>query len=752
MRKRWIAVFLVTALCLSLLPTLTVAAAEEDEPIIGLYSQPIIAPEYDLGDELIYTGESLVFYVLCSNMSVNGIGGLNGVDLCGEPEEFEIYNENDELVGFKLIAEDAQPGTYSFELRIPGEWVPVEFSIVDPRPMFRCRALRYNGVGYTVDENDILRTIVSGAAGETVGYVFYEIRNNQETELTLDDLSFPAHVTASALNADETWIALTFAAGNGVVSYTADDAELTLPVVVSGSDSSDWGDTEVQTFEFDGKTYKIGLAGTGFQYEDIPQIGLHDEHQTVTASSQDEISWDDYVMAVMDEDGNFVEGLSCNIEITDVSVTEFYSLGGTCSVAIAPENVEYYGAPLQTVRLTMQGAFVAEISVRYELNVATPNGPLEVSGVADFRYRCLPMGVYDLDLSAADTAEELNALFSSPKALVSWMENNAPEEYKAYKFLESMGDDMSMSHFNIYLPATTYDDIIIVQLQKLMVNIYGATDRNGNLLTTMPGLHLKDKSPACNLIGIHFKHDPEKELVYEGQSCGVLACGDEENIGDGNAIENCIMEGFGCAVRNTPYGHIGLGMNNLIRDCTYGLYMDCAGKTRGSVYTDISHSTFANCDNGIYIKSLPDYMDSFEYRVYLCDFIDVDTDFTVLEKGNFYFYRNFYGSLKSGKTLEEAQNATDILSRVPVVVLPEGGETNVVTNPRYILSYVWLNFTDDNFLSVDSTRETIILNAEADELVMDTEELAKEASDAGKTIVIGVADDNEMVQATWTIN
>ena len=61
MRKRWIAVFLVTALCLSLLPTLTVAAAEEDEPIIGLYSQPIIAPEYDLGDELIYTGESLVF-------------------------------------------------------------------------------------------------------------------------------------------------------------------------------------------------------------------------------------------------------------------------------------------------------------------------------------------------------------------------------------------------------------------------------------------------------------------------------------------------------------------------------------------------------------------------------------------------------------------------------------------------------------------------------------------------------------------
>ena len=754
MKKRWFAILLTLAMCLSLLPSLAMAAEEEPEPLVepGLYSHPIMAPEYYLGDELIYTGEPLEFYVLWNTLTVNGIGGFNGVDLSGEDDsDFEICDENGKLVGFKLIAPDAQPGEYSFDLRIPGDWLTIEFRIVDPRPLFRCRALTKNGDAYSVDEDAILRTIVSGAANETVGYVFYEVCNGVEIELPLEKLSFPSGVTATALNAATTWLALTFDQTGGEVSYTTEEStELTLPVVVSGSDSSAWGETPVQTFDYNGETLKIGLAGTGFLYEDVPQIDLHGDHQTVTAVSQDEVSWDDYVMAVVDEDGNFVENLSGSIEITDVAITEFYSLGGTCAAEIAKEDIQYYDTPLKTITLTTQGAFVAEISVTYSLEGATLSGPLKVQGVADFCYRVLPQGVYNLDLSVADTAAELNALLSSPEALVAWMKDNAPEEYQLYTVLESMGD-MGMSHFNLYLPAVTYDDIIVVQLEDTMLNIYGATDENGDPLTVMPGLHLKDKSPACNLIGIHFKHNSGKKLVYEELSCGILACGDANTLGDGNAIEDCVIEGFDCAVRNTKYGHIGLGMNNLVRDCTYGLYMDCAGKTRGSIYTDISRSTFVDCQVGIYIKSLPDYMDAFEYRVYYCDFINVDTDFHVENKGKFYFYRNFYGSVKSGKTFDEAEVITDFLTRTPTVAV--GENTTAITNPRFVLSCAWFElFGYDNFLSVDSDRETIILNKEADDLVMDTDELSKEVDSADQAVMIGVADENEDVQATWTIN
>lgn len=753
MKKRWLAVLLTVAMCLSLLPSLVVMAAEEEALVDpGLYSQPIMALEYYLGDELIYTGEPLEFYVLWSTLTVNGIGRFNGVDLSGEDDtDFEIYDENDNLVGFKLIVPEAQPGDYSFDLRIPDDWLTVEFCIVDNRPQLRCRTLTYNGTDYSLNGNDTMRYLASGEAGQTVGYVFYEVIGDQETELQLSDLTFPDHVTATALNEEETWIALTFSEGTGKIAYTKDDMELSLPAVVSNSDTGDWGDLPAQTFEYNGETCQIGLVSGDFIYDEIPRLDLISGN-TTTGSSQEEITEDQYAMAVLGADNRLISDLTAAIQITDVSITKFYDLGGTCGVSIAEEPPRFEGTPLQTIALTMQDAFIAEISVSYELFAATPNGPIELSGVTGFRYRSLPQGVYNLDLSAADTAQKLNTLLSSPEALISWMKDNAPDDYKVYQYLQSMGD-MGMSHFNLYLPATTYDDIIVVQLKTTMMNIYGATDNDGNLKTVMPGLHLKNKSAACNLIQIHFKHDPEKELLYDGLSCAVLACGDKDNLGDGNCIEDCLIEGFGCAVRNTQFGHIGLGINNLIRDCTYGLYMDCAGKERGSVYTDISRSTFANCDYGIYIKSLPDYIDSFEYRVYHCDFIDVDTDFTVLDKGNFYFYRNFYGTLKSGKTLETAQNATDILSRVPVVATMEGIETNVITNPRYVLSYVWLGFTQsDNFLSVDSSRDTIILNEEADDLVMDTEELAKEAEAADKAIVIGVADENELVQATWTIN
>jgi|GEM_PF-5207227 len=736
---------------------------EEEAPVEpGLYSQPIMAPEYYLGDELIYTGEPLEFYVLWNTLTVNGIGGFNGVDLSVEDDsDFEIYDENGKPVGYKLIAPDAQPGDYSFDLRIPGDWLTVEFRIVDPRPLFRCRALTKNGDTYSLDEDAILRTIVSGAADETVGYVFYEVRSGEEIELPLEKLSFPAGVTATALNADKTWLALTFGQTSGEVSYTTEEnTELTLPVVISNADTGNWGDSKVQTFELDGTTYKIGLASGGFVYDDIPLLTLHGDHQTVTAVSQDEVSWDDYVMAVVDEDGNFVENLSGSIKITDVAITEFYSLGGTCSAEIAKEDIQYYGTPLKTITLTTQGAFVAEISVTYSLKGATASGSLEVQGVADFRYRVLPQGVYNLDLSAADTAAELNALLSSPEALVEWMEDNAPEEYQLYTILKSMGD-MGMSHFNLYLPAVTYDDIIVVQLKDAMVNIYGATDRNGNLKTVMPGLHLKDKSPACNLIEIHFKHDAEKELVYEGLSCAILACGDENNLGDGNCIESCLIEDFDCGVRNTPYGHIGLGMNNLIRNCGYGLYMDCAGKKRGSVYTEISHSVFTECNVGVYFKSLPEYNDDYDYRIYYCDFIDVATDFQVDAAGRYYFYRNFYGHLdKNAGSLEEVERMEQVQYQKPQVVSSK--DATVFTNPRRVVPFNILDGRDNDALCIDNGRETsdglivitenYIPNSEADKLVMDTALLSEEVADSGEAISLNIVDENQKIQATWTIN
>ena len=710
----------------------------------ALYSQPVLDEQYLLDYEITYTGQALEFYVLWDNLDINSIDP-------GDADVVEELYDGDELVGWHLKLENPTAGEYYLDVfgRSGDEWY-LEFCIVDNRPQFRCRALTYNGQDYTLNENDMLRLLVSGEANQTVGYVFYEITGNQETELKLDDLTFPSHVTAAALNQEETWIALTFSQGNGKITYTKDGVELSLPTVVSDSNTGNWGNLPAQTFEYNGETCQIGLVSGNFIYDDVPRLDLISGN-THTGVSLDEITENLYSMAVLGTDNRLISDLTAGIQITDVSITKFYDLGGSCGVAVAEEPLWFEDTPLQTIALTMQDAFIAEISVSYELFVATPNGPIELSGVTGFRYRSLPQGVYNLDLSAADTAQKLNALMSSPEALISWMKDNAPDDYKVYKFLESMGD-MGMSHFNLYLPAVTYDDVIVVQLEDTMMNIYGATDEDGNLKTVMPGLHLKNKSAACNLINIHFKHNSETELLYDGLSCAVLAYGDEDHYGDGNCIENCVIEGFGCALRNTQYGHIGLGTNNLIRDCTYGMYMDCAGKTRGSIYTDITRSTFASCDYGIYIKSLPDYIDSFEYRVYHCDFIDVDTDFTVLEKGNFYFYRNFYGTLKSGMTLETAKNATDILSRVPVVATLESTDTNVITNPRYVLSYVWLRFTDDNFLSIDSSRDTIILNKDANKLVMDTDELAKEADASDTAMVIEVADDNEIVQATWTIN
>jgi len=719
----------------------------------ALYIEPERKSEYLLGDEIPYTGENTEFYVLWEGMKFKGIDSFNGVDLCGESDaDFEIYDEEGQLVGYKLMVTEPAQSYVSFELVQSGtdaRW-ELGFSIVDNRPLFRCRALTFDGEQYHLDTSDMLSNIAFGKKGQTVGYVFYEVINGVETPLTLDDLTFPDTLQAQALNSEETWIALTFGENGGQIEYTAEDGtELTLSVVISNAESGGWGGTPVQSFEFNDVTYKIGLASGDFIYDEVPLLGLHGDRQTVTDVSQEKESLSQYVMAVVDQEGIVHSVLSANIQITGVAITQFYSLGGSCLVEQAEEDILYYDVPLKTINLTTRGACIAEVSVSYELSLP---GQM-VDGVADFRYRALPQAKYDLDLSEADTAEELNGLLSSPEALVAWMEVNAPEEYELYTVMESMGDEAGMSHFNLYLPAAEYEEVIVVQLEDLMVNIYGTLDAEGNYCTILPGLHLKNKTPACNLEDLHFRYDDTAQLLYDGMSCGVLACGDEDHLGDGNAIENCLIEGFACGVRNTPYGHVGVGQNNLIRDCTYGLYMDCKGKERGSIFTDVSHTIFADCSVGAYFKNLPDYMDPIEYRVYYCDFIDVETDFQVDDAGKFYFYRNYYGHYRDGvHSLEEVKVLEDIQYQKPKVV--SGKETLVFTNPRRVVPCNLLNGARDERLCVDNGRETAenyIFNSETKLLVMDAQRLSQEIADSGEGISLSIVNDSEAVQAVWNI-
>lgn len=345
-----------------------------------------------------------------------------------------------------------------------------------------------------------------------------------------------------------------------------------------------------------------------------------------------------------------------------------------------------------------------------------------------------------------DTAAELNAIFSSKNAFLTYWQENQPDTYREYISTKASGLDYI---FEIDLPAVVYDDVIELNCDDLGWPMIYATTSDESVTTTLPGLRINHFND-CTLNGFNFVANPNATQCYDGDTftCGVFAYSDDPNYyGDAN-INWCTFTGFDYGVRCTAGSYVSASGNNVFDNCKIGCYLDCSNKYNGIGNDRISRAIFRNCGTAIKLTGLPNYISAYAFRVFCCDFIDNDLDFDVQQAGNFYFYRNFYGTF-DGKDSTVATNARPL-----PVTIKEGTNTRVYTNPRYAFPLMTGDDTEDYnyYLYLDAEYDTAILNSQADDLELDYDALTETLRSATTPLSIQVLGDDEEVQGTWTFN
>lgn len=425
------------------------------------------------------------------------------------------------------------------------------------------------------------------------------------------------------------------------------------------------------------------------------------------------------------------------ITVTEVKVVDYINTDNltdqtACNLTLSKlDNRNALGMP-QIRFETEEGGFV-EALVLVSFTVQFPNqAPIQcrTSQMFTFSYT----QELDLDLSKADTTEKLNEILSSKESLEAWMKKNDSTNYQAYKAYQSISNNEQS--INLNLPAVTYDGLVEVGLygENFSFHLVGTSEEGKQ--TTIPGMWIKDGG-RCSIRNIRFVANEKVKQTYQEETftCGVFSWYESNQFahGDVYGINNCSFTGFDYGVRSTNKGYACAQFANSFKNCKVGYLLDCGGKTGGSANAVTGNSTFENCGTAIEIRSLPNYISAYKYRIYECNFIGNGTDIKSGLSARLYCYRNYFG----------AYSGENILAR------PSRTVGNVIANPRYLYPVYTYNL-DALVLSLDSEAKTEILNKEAGSLTMDADALGKEVANADGTVSINVLDEDEQVQAVWT--
>ena len=357
----------------------------------------------------------------------------------------------------------------------------------------------------------------------------------------------------------------------------------------------------------------------------------------------------------------------------------------------------------------------------------------------------------DLDAGSAsltdslrlDTAAKLNAALASDQAFFSWFAAAWPEKYAQYNALLASGADSGSLLLDLHLPSVTYDDVVTVGASPENFSIIGFTDENSTgARTVLPGMRVT--GAVSTLADLNFAAVSGKTQSYGGDAftCGVLAAGSGKS--DVGMISSCTFTGLDYGVRSTSSGYAAVSDRNVFKKCGCGIYMDCAGKTQGNMNSLTVFNRYERCGTAVRIVSLPDYMTPYMLRVYDSDFIGNTADIDVLCAGNYYFYRNYFGSITNAAEDISADNAA-----YRSAVLGQGADTKIITNPRRLDPCTlsgWQSAFAGRGLGIDPALRTTVLNAMAQELVISSDALDGLADG----VDIPVVDENGDVVGTWS--
>lgn len=343
-----------------------------------------------------------------------------------------------------------------------------------------------------------------------------------------------------------------------------------------------------------------------------------------------------------------------------------------------------------------------------------------------------------------DTAEELNEILRDDNSFLAYMEQETPEEYSTYRDTVSLGTDYTLE---IHLPAVTYDDVITVGLTGCNNLWFYGTETEDGKTTTLPGLRVAEESMS-SWFGVTFDGTAGKTQTYgdNGKTCGVLAVNDStsSSVRADVQLHRCTVKNFDYGVLCAGRGYAYIGGDNVIENCGVGWMIACKDKQGGCMNSSISDTIFKNCGTAIKITGLPDIIVPYRFRVYQCDFVGNEVDFDIRAEGNFYFYRNFYGTI--------GDEATDVTPYAPKINVIEGAA--VYANPHYAFPLMAFEDTSDyNFyLYLDVDRNTRIINSQSDALAVDCGKLEEALEETENEVAVEVVDDKENTLGYWTFN
>lgn len=348
-------------------------------------------------------------------------------------------------------------------------------------------------------------------------------------------------------------------------------------------------------------------------------------------------------------------------------------------------------------------------------------------------------GAPTIEINAPENADDLNSMLASYDAMVSWLQENDPEQYEAFQNGIEEGGPMAPLVY-IKLPAVTYEKPIVCGIRipngndVSNIELHGAV---GTRRTVMPGL--KITGFLSHVIDIDFVSD-------DSMDSGIHM--DLHTTGNGlvnvETVSNCSFTGFDYGIRNE-----GSSFVRSVRYCTFtgcenGIYMNSSDtSTSGNINNgDNHHNTFRNCRYAVKIRNLPAQMTAYEYRMSDCIFENNFKDFHVTTSGNkhyYYFHRNFYDGTYSETASLATLNSTASF-RAAAIETDASTTAVVVTNPCRVSSAP----DSDLWVFGGQGQETRIFAEEAAAMPV-----AGNAFAAGEHKEITIISDNETEVATW---
>ena len=162
----------------------------------------------------------------------------------------------------------------------------------------------------------------------------------------------------------------------------------------------------------------------------------------------------------------------------------------------------------------------------------------------------------------------------------------------------------------------------------------------------------------------------ESRAIYDGRSWAV----------------NCTFREYAVAMDAGEGDINGMG-------ATYSVFYEneTALISRGDLANGLTGCAFINNGTAVLIPGLRTDVVPFYCRIAENNFVSNGVDFDVRCPGTFYFYRNYYGRVKSNASMTSAEIlgalrdgcSSDILRQPPTVNVADHSETKVVTNPRW---------------------------------------------------------------------